>query len=175
MKSTDVNNGLEAWRGLNAPYDSNNKGRERVRMQYLLQPKRSETILQTTEAFERWECDVREHEQKFGKNLDEDVEIGVILALAPPQVQNHCHLNSHILKRYAQVRTKLFGYCRAQADTAAGDAVLMDLSVLGKGKKGKGKGKKGKVKAEARAWAKTSPKATEYFGGYCLLFRAWGT
>ena len=31
---------------------------KRVRMQYLLQPKRSESILQATEAVERWECDV---------------------------------------------------------------------------------------------------------------------
>ena len=40
----------------------------------------------------------------------------------------------------------LFDYCRAQADTAAGDAVPMDLSMLGKGGEGKkGKGdKKGK-------------------------------
>ena len=130
VKNTEVNNGLEAWRGLNATYDSNNKGRQRVR----LQPKRAESILQTTEAVERWECDVREYEQRFGKTLDEDVKIGVILALAPLQVQNHCHLNSHILRSYAQVRTMLFDYCRAQADT---DAVPMDLSMLGKGGKGK--------------------------------------
>ena len=93
VKNTEVNNGLEAWRGLNATSDSNNKGRQRVRMQYLLQPKRSESILQTTEAVERWECDVRECEQRFGKTLDEDVKISVILALAPLQVQNHCYLN----------------------------------------------------------------------------------
>ena len=35
------------------------KDRQRVRMQYLLQPKRAESILQTTEAVERWECDVK--------------------------------------------------------------------------------------------------------------------
>ena len=57
---------------------------------------------------------MREYEQRFGKNLDEDVKIGVILALAPPHVQNHSHLNFHILKSYAQVRTMLFDYCRAQ-------------------------------------------------------------
>ena len=34
----------------------------------------------------------------------------------------------------------LFENCRAQADTAAGDAVPMNLSMLGKG----GQGKKGK-------------------------------
>ena len=67
-------------------------------MQYLLQPKRAESILQTTEAVERWECDVREYEQRFGKTLDEKVKIGVTLALAPLQVQNHFHLNSQILK-----------------------------------------------------------------------------
>ena len=97
-------------------------------------------------------CDVREYEQRFGKTLDEDVKIVVILALAPLQVQNHCQLNSHIPKSYAQVRTMLFDYCRARADTAAGDAVPMDLSMLGKGGKGKkGKGdKKGKSKGQGK-------------------------
>ena len=59
VKNTEVNNGLEAWRGLNASYDSINKGRQRVRMQCLLQPKHAESILQTNETVERWECDVR--------------------------------------------------------------------------------------------------------------------
>ena len=78
VKNTEVNNGLEAWRGLNATCDSNNKGRQRVRMHFLLHPKRSESILQTIGAVERWECDVREKEQRFGKTLDEDDKIGVI-------------------------------------------------------------------------------------------------
>ena len=96
-------------------------------MQYLLQRKRAESILQTTATVERWECDVREYEQRFGQTLDEDVKIGVMLALAPSQVQNNCHLNSHILKSCAQVRTRLFDCCRGLADTAAGDVVPMDL------------------------------------------------
>ena len=170
VKSIEVNNGLEAWHELNATYDSNNQDRQRVRMQCLSQLKRSETILQTTETVERWRCDVREYELRFGNNLDEDIKIGVT-PLALPQVQNHCHLNSHILMSIAQVRTMLFDFCRAQADTAAGYAEPMDLSVLGKGKtrkgdkKGKGKGKKGKkvtatkmAKARmAKARAKTTP------------------
>ena len=167
-------------------------------MQYLLQPKRAESILQATEAVERWECDVREYEQRFGKTLDEDVKIGVILALAPLQVQNHCHLNSHILKSYEQVRTMLFDCCRAQADTAAGDAVPMDLSMLGKGGKGKkgrgdkkcegkgkGKGKKGESnknekdkdedkKGKGEGEGKATAKAiTRHFLGYCLVCKAW--
>ena len=36
----------------------------------------------------RDECDVREYEQRSGKTLDEDVKVGVMKALAPPQVQN---------------------------------------------------------------------------------------
>ena len=192
MKNTDVNNGLEAWRGLNATYDSNNKGRQRVRTQYLLQPKRGESILQTTEAVERWECDAREYEQRFGKTWDEDVKIGVILALAPLQVQNHCHLNSHILRSYAKVRTMLFDYCRAQADTAAGDAVPMGLSVLGEGGKGKkgegdkkgkgnGKGKKGASNKDeqdkdedkkSKGKGKANAKGTKHFPGYCLVCKA---
>ena len=53
VKDTEANNEFEAWRALNATFDSNNKGCQRVRMQYLLQPKRAESILQTTEAVER--------------------------------------------------------------------------------------------------------------------------
>ena len=67
------------------------------------QPKRAESILQTTEAVERWDCDVREYEQRFGKTLDEDVKIGVILALAPLQGKGKGENN---------VKTEYFaGYC----------------------------------------------------------------
>ena len=40
VQKTEVNNGLEAWRGLNATHDSNNEVSQRVRMQYLLQQKK---------------------------------------------------------------------------------------------------------------------------------------
>ena len=43
VKNTEVNNGLEAWRGLNATYDSNNKGRQRIPMQHLPQPQGPDT------------------------------------------------------------------------------------------------------------------------------------
>ena len=98
-------------------------------MQYLLQPKRSDAVAQTTETVERWECDVRENEWKFDRELDEDVKIDDIFALAPPSVLHQCHLTSHIPKSYAQFRTMLFDCCRAPADTAVGDAVPMELSV----------------------------------------------
>ena len=107
---------------------------------------------------------MREYEQRFGKTLDEDVKIGVILALAPPQVQNQCHLNSHILRSYAHVRTMLFDCCRAEADTAADDAVPMDLSMLGKGKRGKGNKKckrKGKSKGKKAKATKTRKAKTK--------------
>ena len=145
VKNTEVNSELEAWRALNATYDSNNKGRQRVRMQFLLQPKRPESIAQTTDSVERWARDVREYEQMYGNVLDEDVKVGVVLALAPSQVQNHCHLNSHILESYAQVRTMLLDCCRPQADTGAGDVVGK-----GKGKKGKGD-KKGKCQRQEQS------------------------
>ena len=79
----------------------------------------------------------REYEQKIGK----DVKVGVILALAPPSVQNHCHSNSHILTSSKQVRTMLFAYCRAKADVAASENMPMDLPMLGKGKRAKAKSK----------------------------------
>ena len=117
----EVSNGLGAWRGLNAT--------TKVATENGYSSCYSRNV--PSRFADRWECDVREYEQRFGKTLDENAKRGVILALAPLQVQNHCHLKSHILNSYAQVRTMLLDYCRAQADTAAGDAVPMDLSMLG--------------------------------------------
>ena len=94
--------------------------------------------------------------------------------LAPPQVQNHCHLNSHILKSHARVRTLLFDYGRAQADTAASDAVPMDLSMLGKGKGEKSENSKGEKDKDKKGKGKANAKESEYFAGYCLLCKAWG-
>ena len=67
-------------------------------MQQLLQPKRPEHVSQTVEAVERWEYDIREYETKFNKEMDDDVKIGVILAMVPTAVQNHCSLNAPDLK-----------------------------------------------------------------------------
>ena len=81
-------------------------------MQYLLQSIRSDGVAHTTETVEHRECDCREYEQRFSKALDEDVKIGVILALAPRKVQTHCHLNPPVLERYAQVGTMLSDFCQ---------------------------------------------------------------
>ena len=107
-------------------------------MQYLLQPKRSDAVAPIDRRSNAGSVTWREYEQKFGNALDEDVKIGVFLALTPPSVQNHCHSNSHILKSNTHVSTMLFDCCRAQADVAASENMPMDLSMLGKGKKGKG-------------------------------------
>ena len=80
-------------------------------MRHVLQPN---AILQTTETVERWECDLREYVQRSGKTLDEDVKIGVILAVAPPQVQNYCHMTSHFFVKNSS-GTTLQEYCRAQS------------------------------------------------------------
>ena len=171
-----VNDGHETWSGLNATHDINNNGRQRARMQYLPQPKRFESMLQTT----GWECDEREHEQRSGNTLDVEVKIGVICALAPPQVQNHCHLNSHIQKRYAPVRTVLFNYCRVTPCpwTARWWVRRQKARKAKATRRAKAQARKGKVKAtrmrktevtarRAKAKAKTMPNA-----GYCLLCEA---
>ena len=87
VKNTEINKGMKGRRGVSASFDNNNNntGRQRLRMQYLLQPKKA----QTTDSVDRWECDVRGYEQRFGKALDDDVKIGVILSLAPALLQNH--------------------------------------------------------------------------------------
>ena len=190
-KNTKVNNGLEAWRVLNVTYDSNITGRQQIQMQCFLQRKRPESIAQTTEAVEIWDRDVREYEQRFGKVLDEDVKIGVIFAVAPSPLQNHCRLNSHTLKSYGQVRTKLFDYCLAQTHLVCGGVEPMNLSMLGKGKgkkgkgdrpgNGQGKGKKGESNKREKGKDKdrngkgeSQGKATKHFDGYCFYCKEWG-
>ena len=93
-----------------------------------------------------------QYEQRIGKSLDEDVKIGVILALAPPSVHNHYHLNPQILKSYAQVRTMLSDYCRAHEHVAVSENVPCMCRCIegarrakatrkGRDKNGKGEGK----------------------------------
>ena len=65
IKNVTGNNGLDAWRALCALYDPGSRGRQRVRMQQLLQPRKPEQVAQTVEAVERWEYDIREYETKF--------------------------------------------------------------------------------------------------------------
>ena len=72
VRNTKANNGLEAWRGVSATYDSNNWRRQGIRVEHLLQAKRFDQITQTPEAVERLECDGREHYLRFGGFLDED-------------------------------------------------------------------------------------------------------
>ena len=99
VKNNEANNGLEAWR----------KGRQRVRMQYLLQREHSETILQTTDVVEvRWgvrrervRAEVRQ-ESGRGRQDRRHTGIGTTTGTEP-------HLNSHILKSYAQVSTMQIG------------------------------------------------------------------
>ena len=130
LKNTEVNNGLEPWRGPNATYDSNNKGRQREQMQYVLQPKRAEPILRTTEAVERWECDMRgTRNKRFGKTFGRRRQERCHTCVGTAASSEPLHLNSHILKSYAQGRTMLLDSYRAQADAAAGDAVPMDLPI----------------------------------------------
>ena len=67
-KTVSGNNGLYAWRALCALYDPESRGRQRVRMQQLLQPKKPEYVSQTVEAVERWEYDIREYETSSARS-----------------------------------------------------------------------------------------------------------
>ena len=62
--------------------------------------------------------------------LDDDVKIGVILAMAPVAVQSLCHLNAPDLKTYGAVRLVVMEHCRAQVDIGIEMSGPMDLSAL---------------------------------------------
>ncbi len=191
VKNVTGNNGLDAWRALCALYDPGSRGRQRVRMQQLLQPKRPEQVAQTVEAVERWGYDIREYETKFNKQLDDDVKIGVILAMSPIAVQNHCHLNAPDLKTYGAVRLVVMEYCRAQVDIGIEMADPMDLSAMWKGKgkgdkggkddkggkygKGGKNGKDGKGKyPEGKGKSYAGKAKSEPFDGYCTYCKKHG-
>ena len=64
-------NGLAEWRGLSAACDSYNKGRQRVRMQHLLQLKRSESTMQmkqSTDDNEKERIEVRQESGRRGQD-----------------------------------------------------------------------------------------------------------
>ena len=179
VRNVANNNGLEAWRVLNAHYDPGSKGRQRVRMRQLLQPQKPNDISGTRESIEKWERDVRDYETRFQKSFDEDVKIGVVIDMAPLSVQQHCHLNAGDIKTYPQIRRIILDFIEASCDRA--DApVPMDVSALdrkgkgkgkGTGKTGKGKGGKGKGKSKGKSHEKgkkgDQEKKPEKFDGTC--------
>ena len=148
LKITQVNNILEDWRGLNATYDSNRKGRQRVRMQEMVQPKRSDAVAQTTETVERWKCDVSEYEQRR---------------------QDRCHPRTGTAVGTAPLPLEL---SHAENLRASQDDALRQLSGTGgrcrfrkrlvkRGRRGEVGGAMATGKARARkAKAKTTPKRT---------------
>ena len=69
IRNVGGNNGLEAWRILNAHYDPGSKGRQRVRMRQLLQPTKPTDVSNTRDAIERWEHDVREIRDEVQQGL----------------------------------------------------------------------------------------------------------
>ena len=117
-----------------------------------------------TEIVERWDSDVREYDLRLGNSLDEDGKLGVILALAPQSVQNHCRLNSHSTGQDDALRrlSGTGGRCRfrKRADGLV-DAWKGQDDHKGKGKYGTGKDEGVDCKRTTRAReaeAKTTPK-----------------
>ena len=140
-------------------------------MQYLLQPKGAESILQTTEEVERWECGVREHEQRFSETLDDDVICRTTLELA--HLEKLCTSQDDVFSTAAehkQIRPQATLYPwisrwwekvrKAKAKERKTRATKMRRTRT-RTRKGKGKGK-------------NNAKATEYFAEYCLHCKGWG-
>ena len=108
-----------------------------------------------------------------------------MLALAPSQVQKHCHLNTHP----EELRAGQDDVDRLLPSTS-GYSRWTDLSTLGKGKgkkgkgekkvKGKGEGKKGESNKDEKdkdedknGKGKANAKTTKHFLGYSLVCKAW--
>ena len=150
VKNTEVNNGLRRGVGLNAMYDSNNKGRQRVRIQYPLQPKRLEAVATEDRSsralgmrLERVRSEVRESHRRRSQDRSHLGTGHALSSSLPPQFAHPEQLR--------ESQDHIFDDCREQADGGNPEAVPMDLLMLEEGKKGKGdkkskgKGKTGKV------------------------------
>ena len=128
---------------------------------------------------------MREHEQGFGKALDEDVTIGVILALAPPPAPNHCHLNSHLRTSQesalrlqsgtsgsCRIRTCTDGLVDAQQGPQKGQ---VDKNEKGGGKHGKCKGAGGKDARKGKGQGNDNDNAKETFRGLLQRVQSLGS
>ena len=109
VKNTEVNNGPEACRGLNATYD--NDKQQTSSNEYGCSTSCSRNVpsrsCRRLKQSRDEECDVREYEQRLGKIGVDDLTLAPIAGVRITCVQV---LNSDILRSYAQVRMMLLDY-----------------------------------------------------------------
>ena len=146
-------------------------------MGHILQPQK--VTKNYFQSLEKWEKDVRLWEKKFGKSLDDDLKISILLdCFSPKPLVEFANLNPERVDTYARTRKLIIDYLESEDKLLGADGgidgggpVPMDVDglllalVKGKGKgkfmKGKGKGKGGKGKGFGKGRGKGRGKGTK--------------
>merc|ERR1712194_313454 len=141
--------GLEAWRRMNLEYDPRASTRTAGGiMEILKHPFTAESA-----SFETFEKLCRAHARRTGKQLEEEIKVGVVLSnMMDIDLKNHLVMQSKRLTTFVDVRSEVADIARTRAATGAVPMMVDAIKGKGKGKDGdksKGKGKdKGKSKSK---------------------------
>eukprot|EP00438_Fugacium_kawagutii_P036716 Skav213889 [mRNA] locus=scaffold245:101765:108896:- [translate_table: standard] len=156
-------NGFETWRQLNRRFSIPVGTRSIGYLTKLLKPIFDEHRFEET--FSAWEFEVHRYERDNGTTLPDGIKIAVLINETKGALQQHLQLTASTVTQYAQLRTIILEYYRAQASfgrmqqqqaaaaaaTSQGPAP-MDIGAFNKGfNKGKGKSK-GKGKHQGKGY-----------------------
>ena len=137
--------GLKAWRSLTQFYDPNSKPRKVALLMELLSFSFEGDLTSRIESYER---ELQRYHSLSGRDLDEDVKVGIVLKQLPPgSLKDHLVLNADKFDTWAKVREELEIVRRATMTSSSSvpmdvDSLTKQLNALGYQVKGKGKGKK---------------------------------
>jgi hypothetical protein len=168
--------GFEAWRVLAREYDSRLPQQRLTTLQELLRFPMGNDEESFRVAWAKWEVEIARYEANFGRRVDDELKVAVVLEKAPAQLRQHLLLNSgqfadgsESLKVVAMGYLQLRRSIGASSSNRSGGAELqVDFFTKG-GKGGKG-GKDGKERptcgicgkkghTTAQCWSKTGGKA----------------
>ena len=137
IRQAGSGNGLEAWKLLIQYYETRSRGRQREVYLKISRPTmdKNKSLLNNLES---WEQEVREYEKRFGKTVDEDMRVAVLLEMIPGSLKEHIYINAEKYATYESVKEKVTTYIESKSREGDHDPLTLDV-LDGKGK-GPGKG-----------------------------------
>eukprot|EP00959_Pyramimonas_sp_CCMP1952_P325402 6810935-Pyramimonas_sp.AAC.1 len=161
MSTILAREGLEAWRRAILDWDPEIRTRKVGLLIKILTVKFSVDIPQSLDQFEHL---VRECEGQAGKQFDEDLKIGIVIAnVVDMSIQQHLVKNSASLETWKALNEELLDTARTEQYLNS-QPKLMELGATPKGGKGAGKGKKGDGKDKGHEKRRGTGKASEPMG-----------
>lgn len=167
--------GLEAWRKLTRRYDPQVAGRSKNMLKNVLNPPQCKAA-EMLAGMEQWEQLCRRYCGRKGadgkrRELPEDILMGILQEMGPPELRTHLYLNSQKFKTYLEMRNEIVSFLEAKVGARPYRDDPMDVSsMVMKGRdshKGKGKGKSKDTKAKGKQTGTAKNGKDAKFDGYC--------